>query len=223
VNASQRWDAPEDWPVSRHTELARGAMAAFDEDVITSPEGQRLTRQRLRHPGSVAIIAYDDDGRVAVVHQYRHAVGMRLVEPPAGLLDQAGEPAWDAARRELAEEAGLAADDWAVLVDFVSSPGISQEVARIFLARGLHQVGRPAGFAAEGEEADMGLDWLPLDDIMAAIRAGRVNNPALILGCTTLALALATGTLDRLRPAEAPWPARDLKLGHDRRSDGPVP
>ncbi|MCL2316299.1 MAG: NUDIX hydrolase [Actinomycetia bacterium] len=215
-----RWDAPEAWPVSRHTELARGAVAAFDEDVITSPEGQRLSRQYLRHPGSVAVIALDDDDRVAVVHQYRHAVAARLVEPPAGLLDKAGEPAFDAVRRELAEEAGLVATDWRVLVDFVSSPGISQEIARIYLARGLTHTGRPDGFTVEGEEADMGLDWVGLDDIMAAIRAGRVNNPALILGCTTLKLALAEDTVDDLRPADAPWPARENKVLQDARLDG---
>jgi len=208
-------DVAERWPVSRHARLARGAVAAFDEDMVTTPDGQRLTRQYLRHPGSVAVIALDADDRVAVVHQYRHAVTMRLVEPPAGLLDKPGEAPWDAARRELAEEAGLAADDWRVLADFCSSPGISQEVCRIYLARGLRQVGRPAGFVADGEETDMGLAWIALDDILAAVRAGRVANVALAFGCTSLALARATGDVDGLRAADAAWPAWQNKADQD--------
>jgi len=208
-------DVAERWPVSRHARLARGAVAAFDEDVVSTPDGQRLTRQYLRHPGSVAVIALDADDRVAVVHQYRHAVTMRLVEPPAGLLDQPGEEPWDAARRELAEEAGLAADDWRVLADFCSSPGISQEVCRIYLARGLHQVGRPDGFVAAGEETDMGLSWVALDDILEAVRAGQVDNVALAFGCTSLALARGTDALDTLRPGDAPWPAWDNKRRQD--------
>ena len=206
------WDAEEHWPTDgRPALLGQGAISALMQDGVTSPEGEHLFREFLRHHGSVAIIALDDDGRVAVVHQYRHAVGMRLIEPPAGLMDVPGEPGWDAAKRELAEEAGLAADDWRVLVDFASSQGISTEVARIFLARGLHQVGRPAGFAAHGEEIDMGLDWVPLDDVVAGVRAGIVNNVALAYGCTALKLALLDGGVDRLRAADAPWLIHEVK------------
>jgi len=206
------WDAEEHWATHGRPELlAQGAVTSLSRDTITSPEGETLVREFLRHPGSVIIIAQDDDDRIAVVHQYRHPVGMRLIEAPAGLLDVAGEPAWDGAKRELAEEAGLAADDWRVLADYVSSPGISTEVGRIYLARGLHQVGRPAGFAVHGEEVDMGLAWVSLDEVIAGIRAGLVDNVALAYGCTALKLALLDGTVDRLRPADAPWPAHEVK------------
>ena len=84
--------------------------------------------------------------------QYRPALARRLDELPAGLLDVHGESALVAAQRELAEEAGLAAEQWDVLLDLATSPGFSDEAIRIFLARGLHDSGELDGFEAEHEE-----------------------------------------------------------------------
>ena len=199
-------DQAESWPRRSHRVKYRGIVVTLAEDELTSPAGEPLTREFIDHPGSVAILALDEQGRIAVVHQYRHPLQMRMVEPPAGLLDVPGEAPLAAAKRELAEEAGLGASDWRVLVDFCSSPGISDEVARIFLARGLGPVPRPAGFKAHAEEADMGLSWLPLADGLAAVRAGQVHNVALVLGLNALGLARAEGRLDQLPPGDAPWP-----------------
>jgi len=202
-------DQPETWPARAGRVIHQGHIVRLREDDLDSPAGEVLTREYLLHPGSVAIIALDDNDRIAVVRQYRHAVRMRLVEPPAGLLDVPGEPPLAAAQRELAEEAGLAADDWRVLADFCCSPGISNEVARIFLARGLRHVNRPEGYEAHGEEVDMGLAWVPLAEVLQGVRDGVVNNAALVLGVTTLHLALIAGGVDQLRPGDAPWPLRD--------------
>jgi ADP-ribose pyrophosphatase len=210
-------DIREHWPITSHKTLAANRFAAFVEDDITTPDGQSLTRQYLLHPGSVAILALDDAGNVAVIDQYRHPIATRTIELPAGLLDVPGEDPLHAAQRELAEEARLAADSWRVLVDFYSSPGISQETARIYLARGLHKVALPDGFVVEAEEAFMGLAWVPLDELVAAINAGELENPAMVLGCLRLQLALATDALDALRPGDAPWPMRDNKLDQDAR------
>ncbi len=84
------------------------------------------------------IVALDDDERVLIVTQYRHPARRRLVELPAGLLDQAGEDLLDAAKRELAEEGHVRADDWSMLLRLMPSPGMSDEVMTIYLARG-HQ------------------------------------------------------------------------------------
>lgn len=97
----------------------------------------------VEHPGAVGIVALDDAGRVFLVRQYRHPTRRHLWELPAGLLDVAGEPPLTAAHRELAEEAGLRARDWLVLVDALNSPGMSDEAIRLFLARGIEVI--PAG------------------------------------------------------------------------------
>jgi ADP-ribose pyrophosphatase len=142
-----------------------------------------------------------------MVNQYRPALRMRLNELPAGLLDVEGEPALDAARRELAEEASLQADDWHVLLDLHTSPGFSDEAIRIYLARGLSAARHPDGFVVEGEEVDMTVTRVPLDDALRGALAGQITNAAAAAGIVAAAVAR---TMDwrGLRPADAPWPAR---------------
>ena len=213
---NQLHDVPESWPVLAHEVKATGRVQNFVEETIETPTGETMVRQWITHTGAVAVMALDEQGRIAVVHQYRHPVGMRLVEPPAGILDLAGEPSVEAAKRELAEEAQLAASDWRVLVDIFTSPGGLQEPVRIFLARGLSSAEAPEGFVLEGEETDMGLHWLPLDELVELVFAGRVQSPTMVSGTLALALAIEQGRLDALRPADAPWQARELKDARDR-------
>jgi len=95
-----------------------------------------------------------------MIHQYRHALRRRLWELPAGLLDVRGEDPLVTAQRELTEETGLAASEWSTLVDLAPSPGFTEEAVRVYLARGLTEVGRPA---VEGdEEADLTTRWVSL-------------------------------------------------------------
>lgn len=209
-------DVPESWPVVSHAVRATGRVQCFVEDRVVIPDGGTMLRQWVEHPGAVGIMAVDERGRIAVVHQYRHPVGMRLVEPPAGILDMEGEQALQAAQRELAEEAQLAASQWSVLVDLFTSPGGLEESLRIYLARGLRAAPRPQGFVVEDEETDMGLAWLGLDALVERVYAGQVQNPTMVAGTLALALAITQGRLDRLRPATAPWPARALKQQRDR-------
>ena len=213
---NQLHDVPESWPVLAHEVKATGRVQNFVEETIETPTGETMVRQWITHTGAVAVMALDEQGRIAVVHQYRHPVGMRLVEPPAGILDLAGEPSVEAAKRELAEEAQLAASDWRVLVDIFTSPGGLQEPVRIFLARGLSSAEAPEGFVLEGEETDMGLHWLPLDELVELVFAGQVQSPTRVSGTLALALAIEQGRLDALRPADAPWQARELKDARDR-------
>lgn len=201
------------WPVTRHESVVDVGVFGFLTDTVTAPDGASLQRSYLRHPGAVAVVALDQDHNVVVLHQYRHPVGMRMVELPAGLTDVAGEDWLLAAQRELAEEALLAADDWRVLVDFCCSPGSTQESIRVFLARGLHATARPEGFVVEGEEADMAVSRVPLAELVAAIFSGQMQNPALVIG--VLALWAARDDLDALRPADAPWLARQAREAAD--------
>ena len=135
-------DVPVSWPVASSRVLANGRIASFVEDQVHAPDGEEMTREYLRHPGAVGIIALDDQSRVAFVRQYRHAVRHRLIEPPAGLLDVDGEGYLLAAQRELVEEVGLAAASWHVLVDLFTTPVILAESLRIYPARDLAAVNR---------------------------------------------------------------------------------
>jgi 8-oxo-dGDP phosphatase len=151
--------------------------------------GSDFTRDYVDHTGAVAIAAVDDEGRLLLINQYRHPVRLRDWELPAGLLDVAGEPPLDAARRELAEEADLAADSWEPLVDFASSPGGSSEVVRVFVARGLHAV--ETDFERTDEEAQIVVRWVPLAEVVDAVLDRRLRNGPLQVA--SLALAALAG------------------------------
>ena len=211
LSRSDLHDDPVSWPVVRSTELARGQITSFLREEVEAPDGHVMKREYLRHPGAVAVIALDDENRVALVRQYRHPVRHRLVEPPAGLLDVQGEDYLLGAQRELAEEVGLAAADWRVLTDVFSSPGMASESTRVYLARVLTSADSPEGFLAEGEEADMDAVWAPLEDLVDAVLNGDVHNPYVVSGVLAAWVALHRGGFDALRPADAPWPAREAE------------
>ena len=201
------------WPVTAEHVLGAGSFTALLRDSVTAPDGETLQREYLRHPGAVGIIAIDGDGRVALVRQYRHPVRHRLIEPPAGLLDVDGEGYLLAAQRELAEEVGLAADSWQVLVDLFTTPGIIAEGLRIYLARELHPADAPDGFVKSGEEAELELSWAALPDLVDAVLAGDLHNPTTVSGVLAAWAAHLKGDdFASLRPAEAPWPARTALL-----------
>ena len=207
-----RGDTQMNWPVLDRQELGRGAISTFVDETVAVPSGDTMRRQFLIHPGAVGIVAWDEvRDEVVVLRQYRHAVGAELVEIPAGLLDVEGEDYLAAAQRELAEEAELAAAQWSVLADIFTTPGASAESTRIFLARDLAATPRPAGFILEAEEAHMRVERVAREELVDAIFAGRCQSPALVTGVLALETALLSGRLDQLRPADAPWPARQWR------------
>jgi ADP-ribose pyrophosphatase len=208
LQAAELLDRPERWPVSAHQVLAVGRVSDFVDDTVTTPSGEVMHRQYTSHPGAVGIVAWNDDDQVAVVRQYRHPVGFVLIEPPAGLLDHDDEVFLEAAQRELAEEAGLAAADWRVLVDIFTTPGANEESLRVYLARDLRPAPTPEGFQPEGEEVDMEACWAQRSDLIDAIYAGRLQNPTMVSGLLALEAARLGDRLDALRPADAEWPAR---------------
>lgn len=184
-----------------------GRIVSVRRDQVRMGDGSTAVREVVDHMGAVGVVALDDDGNVVLVNQYRHPVTARLDELPAGLLDVEGESALDGAKRELAEEAGLVADEWHVLLDLHTSPGISTEAIRLYLARGLHEVGADHDFQPEHEEVSMTVRREPLSEAVRRALSGALTNATAVAGLLAAVHGRATGWRD-LRPADAPWPAR---------------
>lgn len=155
-------------------------IIAVRKDELAMPNEQVAYRDVVEHMGAVAVAAVNDAGEIAMVHQYRHAVKRRLWELPAGLLDVKNESELAGAQRELVEEAGLKAAQWSVLADIVTSPGFCEETARVYLAQDLTEVERPKAFG--DEEADMDFAWIKLDEAVAKVLAGEINNSIAVTG-----------------------------------------
>ena len=200
-------DTPEEWPVSATETPFQGRVTGVRTDVVTMPDGSEVRRDYQTHPGSVAVVALDERGRVLVLRQYRHPVRQKLWEIPAGLLDVVGEHPLQAAQRELFEEAHVKAADWRVLADIYSSPGGSDEAIRIFLARDLAEA-EGERFEASAEEAEFEYARVALDELVRAVLAGELHNSCLAVGVLALRAALGGDGVEALRPADAPWPAR---------------
>jgi ADP-ribose pyrophosphatase len=176
-------------------------------DEVDLGDGHPITREVLVHTGAVGVVALDDRERLLLVRQYRHPVRSYLWEPPAGLLDVAGEDPLLTARRELAEEADLLAQIWHVLVDFYNSPGGSTEAFRCYLAQGLSDVPTGERHQREHEERDMPTAWVALDEARDLVLAGRLHNPTAVAGILAACAARDSGW-STLRPPDAPWPER---------------
>ncbi|MFB8212734.1 MULTISPECIES: NUDIX hydrolase [unclassified Streptomyces] len=203
-------DTPEEWRVTESATPFRGKKTSVRSDDVEMPDGTVAHRDYQVHPGSVAVLALDDEGRVLVLRQYRHPVRHKLWEIPAGLLDVPGENPLHAAQRELYEEAYVKAEDWRVLADIYTSPGGSDEAVRIFLARDVSEA-EGERFEVSEEEADMELARVPLQDLVRQVLAGELHNSCLVVGVLALTAALAGDGVDALRPADAPWPARPFE------------
>ncbi len=197
----------EGYEVTASEPIFQGKIISLHRDTLRMPDGTSAQREIVDHPGAVGVVAVDDDGNVVLVNQYRPAVGRRLDELPAGLLDVDAEPAVIAAQRELAEEASLRAGRWDVLLDLNTSPGFSDEAIRIYLARDLDYAADPDGFVREHEEVAMTVSRVPLAEAVRRVLAGEITNAAAAAGLLAAEVARAAGW-GGLRPAEAPWPDR---------------
>jgi 8-oxo-dGTP pyrophosphatase MutT (NUDIX family) len=198
-----------------------GGIFRVMTDVVEMPGGGTAVRDVTRHLGAVAVVALDDDGRVVLIRQYRHAVGTYLWEIPAGLLDVVGESGVGAAARELAEEVDLAAADWHLLADLYTSPGFSDELVRVYLARGLRPVPADERHVRGQEEADLTVAWLELDEAVAMVLRGEITN-----GLSAAGLLAAARARDQdwapLRPAEESGPASTGPASTGPASTGPA-
>lgn len=181
----------------------QGPIFQVYSDQVTMPGDRTVGRDLVENLGAVGVVALDDVGRVVLIRQYRHAVGQRLWELPAGLRDVDGEPLARAAARELAEEADLVAARYDLLIDLYTSPGFSNETIRLFLARDLTAVPDDQRFQRTDEEADLEVAWFDLDEAVAMVFRGEVVNAAAVGGLLAAVRARDEGWAT-LRPADTP-------------------
>ena len=191
--------------------IYRGKIVALRVDEVRMPGGNTAQREIVEHFGAVGVVAIDSGDNIILVYQYRHPLGRRLWELPAGLLDVCGEPPHLTAARELREEAGLEAKQWRVLVDLDLAPGCSDESVRVYLATGLTRVQRPE---SHDEEADMTLRWFALADAVRMVFAGEIINSVAVSGILAARAWTGTGAGtgagagaggQPLRPVTADW------------------
>jgi 8-oxo-dGTP pyrophosphatase MutT (NUDIX family) len=200
-------DEPAALQVRSSSTVHHGMIWDVRRDEVDLGDGQTVTRDVVDHTGAVGVVVLDARDRVLLLRQYRHPVRSYLWEPPAGLLDVAGEDPQVAAARELAEEADLVADEWHVLVDFYNSPGGSTEAFRCYLARGVREVPVGERHQREHEERNMARAWVDLSEARDLVLAGNLHNPTTVCGVLAAAAAREAGWAT-LRPADAPWPER---------------
>ncbi|MET7326803.1 NUDIX hydrolase [Nonomuraea sp. NPDC005650] len=194
-------DTPETWDVVDSKERFRGHIVTVVTDTVKMPRDEVAERDYIVHPGAVAVLALDDQERVLMIRQYRHPTRMLMWELPAGIRDVEGESLVAGAARELAEEAGYRADTWHTLVDLRSSPGMTDERIRVFLARDLTKI--ETDFVHRHEEIDMPVEWVPLPDAVEQALMGMIHNSPAVAGILAAYAASVEG-FALLRPADAP-------------------
>ncbi|MBM5812365.1 MAG: NUDIX hydrolase [Gammaproteobacteria bacterium] len=161
-----------------------GQVLQLNLERVRLPNGALAELEIAHHPGGAAVVAVDDQQRVCLLHQFRHAAGGWLWELPAGKIDNR-EPPLATAQRELAEEAGMSATHWQSLGDVLSSPGVFTEVVHLYLATGLG----PAAAVPEPHEV-FRVDWRPLSAAVALAHNGELRDGKTVIGILRAAAIL---------------------------------
>ena len=156
--------------------IFRGRVITLNVETVDLPNGHRAELEIIHHPGGATVVAIDDEERVCLLRQYRHAAGGWIWELPAGKLEPA-EPPLVTAQRELAEEGGVRAKEWSALGIYVSSPGVFDEVIHIYLATGVE----PADSGKEIDEV-FEVHWLPLAEAERRALNGDFRDGKTIVG-----------------------------------------
>lgn len=162
-----------------------GRIFTVEVQKVLLPDGRTTTREVVRHPGGACVVALDDDRNIYLVHQYRVGTSGPLREIPAGKLEPP-EDALTCARRELAEETGFTADRWELLTRFHPSPGYTDEVIHIYLARGLTK-----GRARPDEGEFIACETISLRQAIDEILDGTLTDGKTCLGVMLAAARIA--------------------------------
>ena len=164
--------------------IYEGRVIKVSVDDVELPNGVRVPLEIVRHPGGAAAVAIDEQRRVCVLRQYRHAAGGYIYELPAGKLEP-DEPPDVTARRELVEEAALSAAHWTPLGAYFSSPGVFTEVIHLYLATGLS-----AAPGAPDDDEVFQVEWWPLADAVERAYGGELTDAKTIIGILRAAARL---------------------------------
>ncbi len=150
--------------------LLEGRFLKIDRDTVRLPDGATATREWVRHPGAVVVVPLAIDGRALMERQFRYPLGRVMLEFPAGKLD-AGETVLACAQRELKEETGYSAKEWAYAGAMHNAIAYSDEVIHICFAKGL-----VAGQAQPDAGEFVEVFWASLDQALEAVRAGTLTD-----------------------------------------------
>jgi len=154
---------------------------------FVDPDGRAFTRDIVRSPGAVAVVALFDDRTTLLVRQYRAAFDAHVLEIPAGMRDVVGEDPEATARRELIEETGFDASTWRLLHRFFPSVGMTDAVLHVYLATDL----RPVGRSAHGpEEEHMEVVRIPIAEAIDMVETGQIRDAKATIGLLMAARVL---------------------------------
>ncbi len=156
--------------------LYQGQIVDLGLETARLPNDEIMELEVVRHPGGAAVVAMDNHQRVCLLRQYRHAAGGWLWELPAGKIDP-GEGPDQTVRRELQEEAGLAAEHWQSLGSFLSTPGFCDERIYLYQALGL----RPVASSPHPHEV-IEIHWLDYQDALQKVHSGEIDDGKTMLG-----------------------------------------
>ncbi|OCA90996.1 ADP-ribose pyrophosphatase [Bacillus sp. FJAT-27225] len=151
-------------------EIFSGRIITVKLDEVELPNGKTSTREIVKHPGAVAVLAVTDEQKIVLVEQYRKPMERILVEIPAGKLEKGEDPAI-CARRELEEETGYVCEEMEHLISFYTSPGFADELVHLYIARGLSVKEDAAGL---DEDEFVNLMEVTLDEALSLIKEKRI-------------------------------------------------
>ncbi len=177
------------WPLAESETGFRNDYLTLTVDTIVAPDGDRHARVVVRPRPAVGVAAVDEEGRILLVEQYRHPLGRRVLEIPAGLMDVEGESPRQTAARELAEEADIVAGSWRELMHIAPTVGYSTERITLFHVTELTAVPEAERTEREAEEADMAHWWVELDEAVAACLDGRIFDAKTVIAILAVARA----------------------------------
>lgn len=151
-------------------EIFSGRVIRVTKDTVRLENGRTSVREVVHHHGGAGVAALNEAGELYLVRQYRYALDRELIEIPAGKLEP-GEDPFEAARRELSEEAGIEADEWREIGTVIPTCGYCSEVIWLYAAKGLRNV-------RQHLDADefLSVFTLPLEQAARLVMEGEISD-----------------------------------------------